>query len=82
MVRVRCTGGYISPKQLQQVCTIAQTYDSNLIHITTRQEIQFKCSFRKYYSYFEDLYNCGLSSREVVVILFETYVFYRFRHCK
>jgi len=40
MVRVRCTGGYISPEQLKQVALTAQSHHSTLLHITTRQEIQ------------------------------------------
>lgn len=40
MVRVRCTGGYISPQQLKQVALTAQSHQSELLHITTRQEIQ------------------------------------------
>jgi len=40
MVRVRCTGGYISPEQLKQVALTAQSHNSTLLHITTRQEIQ------------------------------------------
>jgi len=40
MVRVRCTGGYISPEQLRQVALTAQQHNSTLLHITTRQEIQ------------------------------------------
>ena len=40
MVRVRCTGGYISPEQLRQVALTAQSHYSTLLHITTRQEIQ------------------------------------------
>ena len=40
MVRVRCTGGFISPEQLKQVALTAQYHNSTLLHITTRQEIQ------------------------------------------
>lgn len=40
MVRIRCTGGYISPEQLKQVALTAQSHESSLLHITTRQEIQ------------------------------------------
>ena len=40
MVRIRCTGGYISPEQLRQVALTAQSHNSTLLHITTRQEIQ------------------------------------------
>ena len=37
MVRIRCTGGYISPEQLKQVALTAQSHNSTLLHITTRQ---------------------------------------------
>ena len=40
MVRVRCTGGYISPEQLKQIALTAQSHSSPFLHITTRQEIQ------------------------------------------
>lgn len=40
MVRVRCTGGFISPEQLRQVALTAKSHDSSFLHITTRQEIQ------------------------------------------
>lgn len=40
MVRVRSTGGYISPEQLRQVALTAQSHQSELLHLTTRQEIQ------------------------------------------
>lgn len=42
MVRIRCAGGYISPKQLKKVAEIAHKYKSELLHITTRQEIQIQ----------------------------------------
>jgi len=40
MVRIRCTGGYISPQQLKQVAVTARNHNAKLLHITTRQEIQ------------------------------------------
>ncbi|MDR3365783.1 MAG: sulfurtransferase TusA family protein [Prevotellaceae bacterium] len=40
MSRVRTTGGVIYPAQLLKLIAIAQKYGSNLLHITTRQEIQ------------------------------------------
>ena len=40
MVRVRCTGGYVSPVQLKQIAWTAQSHNSTLLHITSRQEIQ------------------------------------------
>lgn len=40
MARVRATGGFITPKQLISVIDIAKRNGSNLLHITTRAEIQ------------------------------------------
>ncbi len=40
MARVRTTGGVIYPKQLLDTIDIARNHKSNLLHITTRQEIQ------------------------------------------
>lgn len=40
MVRVRCTGGMITPAQLKGVAQAARKYGSGDIHITTRQELQ------------------------------------------
>lgn len=42
MVRVRCAGGFITPYQLKQVALIARKYNSALLHITTRQEVQIQ----------------------------------------
>ena len=40
MARVRATGGVITPKQLLKVIDIAKSNGSNLLHITTRAEVQ------------------------------------------
>ncbi|MDA3893120.1 MAG: rhodanese-like domain-containing protein [Salinivirgaceae bacterium] len=40
MIRIRCSGGIISPEQLLGAAQIAKDYNSLVIHITTRQEIQ------------------------------------------
>lgn len=40
MARVRATGGFITPRQLIGVIDIARRNGSNLLHITTRAEIQ------------------------------------------
>jgi len=40
MARVRATGGYITPKQLLGAIYVAIRNGSNLLHITTRAEIQ------------------------------------------
>ncbi|MCD7937256.1 MAG: hypothetical protein LUG98_10380, partial [Tannerellaceae bacterium] len=40
MVRVRCTGGYITPQQLLVLTETAKAVHAPFLHITTRQEIQ------------------------------------------
>lgn len=40
MVRVRCTGGFITPLQLEHLAKTAIENNSPHLHITTRQEIQ------------------------------------------
>lgn len=40
MARIRATGGRITPKQLLSLIAFARENNSNLLHITTRQEIQ------------------------------------------
>lgn len=42
MSRVRTTGGVIYPQQLLRLIDIARAHGSNLLHITTRQEIQIQ----------------------------------------
>lgn len=42
MSRVRTTGGVIYPEQFLKLIDIAQNHRSNLLHITTRQEIQIQ----------------------------------------
>ncbi len=64
MVRVRCVGGFITPTQLKQVAHIAKKYQSEFIHITTRQEIQLQyISLEDTPKVQEELYQIGLSSR-------------------
>jgi sulfite reductase (ferredoxin) len=40
MVRIRTTGGALTPAQLQAIATLSQQYGGEAIHITTRQEFQ------------------------------------------
>ena len=40
MVRIRCPGGAITPRQLRAVAELAQSYAAASLHITTRQELQ------------------------------------------
>lgn len=42
MARIRATGGVIRPDQLLAIFNIALKHHSNLLHITTRQEIQIQ----------------------------------------
>jgi sulfite reductase (ferredoxin) len=40
MVRIRATGGALTPRQLQTIAEASARYGSEAIHITTRQEFQ------------------------------------------
>lgn len=40
MVRIRCTGGALTPAQLRRVAEISIRYGTDSIHVTTRQELQ------------------------------------------
>ena len=40
MLRIRCTGGLITPTQLRRVAEVGQKVKCSHIHITTRQELQ------------------------------------------
>ncbi|MBQ9664972.1 MAG: sulfurtransferase TusA family protein [Bacteroidaceae bacterium] len=40
MLRIRCTGGLITPKQLKRVAEVGAQVKCSHIHITTRQEVQ------------------------------------------
>lgn len=40
MLRIRCTGGLITPRQLRCVAAVARQVECSHIHITTRQEVQ------------------------------------------
>ncbi len=40
MLRIRCTGGLITPRQLRLVAEVGSLVDCSHIHITTRQEVQ------------------------------------------
>ncbi|NOY97137.1 MAG: sulfite reductase subunit beta (hemoprotein) [Chlorobi bacterium] len=64
MVRVRCSAGFITPAQLKRVAEIAQKYGSQLIHITTRQELQIQnLELKDTYHVLQGLYAIGLASR-------------------
>ncbi|HWI59850.1 MAG TPA: hypothetical protein VNZ22_21655, partial [Bacillota bacterium] len=40
MVRIRCTGGAITPGQLRAVAELSKQYGAATLHVTTRQELQ------------------------------------------
>ena len=40
MLRIRCTGGFISPEQLKEVARVGAEINASHIHITSRQELQ------------------------------------------
>ena len=40
MLRIRCTGGLITPRQLRRVAEVGRLVNCSHIHITTRQEVQ------------------------------------------
>ena len=40
MLRIRCTGGLITPRQLRRVAEVGRLVQCSHIHITTRQEVQ------------------------------------------
>jgi Sulfite reductase, beta subunit (hemoprotein) len=64
MLRVRCSAGIISPKQLKKVALLAQREGAEPIHITTRQELQLhNVSIDRVPGMLDDLYRLGLSSR-------------------
>src|SRR5690554_6827281 len=64
MIRIRCTGGIISPAQLKGVARAARQYGSGDIHITTRQELQIhNVELENTPDLLETLYVLNLSSR-------------------
>jgi len=40
MVRIRCTGGTLSPHQLKEAAKLARSHGSGLLHLTSRQDLQ------------------------------------------
>ncbi|MCD8043770.1 MAG: sulfurtransferase TusA family protein [Tannerellaceae bacterium] len=64
MVRVRCTGGYISPEQLLALAQTAKAVEAPFLHITTRQEIQIhSVTLDKIKSILEPLQQTGLGTK-------------------
>jgi sulfite reductase (ferredoxin) len=64
MVRIRATGGVITPRQLLEVIAIALRHGSDLLHITTRQEIQIQnLALEEVEPVLRELLQAGLSSK-------------------
>jgi sulfite reductase (ferredoxin) len=64
MVRIRCAAGFITPFQLKKVAEIAHRHKSDLLHITTRQEIQIQnVDLRETLIILQNLKEIGLSSK-------------------
>ena len=64
MVRIRCSGGGISPAQLKRVGELAKQYGSGEIHVTTRQEMQLHyVKLDDVVTVYKELVKVGLSTR-------------------
>ncbi len=64
MVRVRTTGGALTPPQLRALAMVCDKYGSDTIHITTRQEFQVhEVSIQNVIAVMRELLSAGLSSR-------------------
>lgn len=64
MARIRATGGVITPEQLLQVIDIAKRNGSNLLHITTRAEVQIlNLQLENVQAVLEELQSVGLATK-------------------
>lgn len=64
MARIRATGGVIRPSQLLGVFNIALKHHSDLLHITTRQEIQIQnLELTEVKPLLDELLNIGLATK-------------------
>ena len=64
MVRVRTTGGALTPAQLRSLAVVCDKYGSDMIHITTRQEFQVhEVAIENVIAVMRDLLSAGLASR-------------------
>ncbi len=64
MVRIRITGGALTPPQLRAIAATSAKYGSDSIHITTRQEFQIhNVALENVLSVMRELLPFGLSSR-------------------
>jgi sulfite reductase (ferredoxin) len=64
MVRIRTTGGALTPRQLQTIAELSARYGSEAIHITTRQEFQIHdVALDNVLPVMRELLQAGLASR-------------------
>jgi sulfite reductase (ferredoxin) len=64
MVRIRTTGGALTPLQLRAIAEISARYGSDAIHITTRQEFQIHhVALENVLQVMRELLQAGLASR-------------------
>ncbi len=64
MLRVRLPGGAMLPHQMRKLASVASTYGSGLLHVTTRQDIQVHdVTIDNIHPALVDLYSAGLSSK-------------------
>ncbi|MDR2814960.1 MAG: sulfurtransferase TusA family protein [Prevotellaceae bacterium] len=64
MARIRATGGVVYPSQLLQIIAIAQKHGSDLLHFTTRQEVQIQnLSLEEVEPVLRELQEIGLSTK-------------------
>ena len=64
MVRVRCAGGFIMPRQLKGLADAARQYGAGYLHITTRQELQVHhVTLENAYHILNAIYDVGLTAR-------------------
>lgn len=64
MVRIRTTGGALTPSQLHRIAEISSRYGSDAIHITTRQEFQIHdLALENILFVMRELLEAGLASR-------------------
>lgn len=64
MVRVRISGGIISPEQLLKIAETSRKYGSGYLHLTTRQDIQIhNVKIENIIEILEELKKVGLSSK-------------------
>ncbi|MDR1602368.1 MAG: sulfurtransferase TusA family protein [Tannerella sp.] len=64
MARIRATGGVIHPEQFREVVETARNHGSDLLHITTRQEIQIQnLSLHEVEPVLQELQRIGLGTK-------------------